>query len=284
MHSRIIFNKRLSEATRARASLVNVATHDGRGVFTTLAVHNAQPFLWNAHWRRLRDHARRVGVGCKFAEAEVRHALARLVEVNEVETGLARITLLAQDAGGSWEFDETGEVESDLIIMTGDARTSTVDDTLALTVSPYRANTLSPLSGIKSTNYLEHLLALEEARARDFDEGVVLNERGEVVSATMANIFWLTRGTLHTPALQTGALEGTTRARIIELAEELSVPFVEGASHLHDLAEADEIFLTSAKYGVGLVTTFDFHRYTISAGSVALRLHETFRQETLTNT
>ena len=277
MHLRIIVNNRLVEASKARLPAVTAATLHGRGVFTTLAVHAGRPFLWNAHWLRLNDHARRVGVECKFEEREAAEALARLVEANRVREGRARLTLLAHAARGPWR--SAGGPASDLLIMTGDARA--VGDSLALTVSPHRANTLSPLTGIKSVNYLEHLLAWEETRARDFDEGVVLNERGEVVSATMANIFWVKSGTLHTPALQTGALAGTTRARVVELAGELAVPLVEGVSTLHDLVEADEIFLTSAALGVSLVNTFDFHRYTVGAGSVALRLREAFRQLTL---
>jgi branched-subunit amino acid aminotransferase/4-amino-4-deoxychorismate lyase len=152
---------------------------------------------------------------------------------------------------------------------------------LALTVSPYRLNTLSPLAGLKSLNYLEHIMAWEEARARDFDEAVALNERGEIASATMANLFWTVDGNIHTPALSTGALAGTTRARVIELAHELSIPTIEGVYDLSDLGDADEIFLTSAGLGLALVTTFDFHRYTVGVGSVALRLHEAFRQLTL---
>ena len=45
--------------------------------------------------------------------------------------------------------------------------------------------------------------------------------------------------------------------------------------------ETDEIFLTSASHGIQIVTTFDFHRYTVTVGSVALRLHEAFRQLTI---
>jgi branched-subunit amino acid aminotransferase/4-amino-4-deoxychorismate lyase len=152
---------------------------------------------------------------------------------------------------------------------------------LALTLSPYRLNTLSPLTGVKSVNYLEHIIAWEEAHARDFHEAIVSNERGEIISATMANIFWVTRGTIHTPALITGALSGTTRARVITLAEELAFPLVEGIYDTSDLGDADEIFLTSATHGVGVVTTYDFHRYPAAAGSVVLRLREAFRQLTL---
>ena len=140
---------------------------------------------------------------------------------------------------------------------------------------------MSPIAGIKSVNYLEHALCWEEARARDFDESVVLNERGEVVSATMANLFWVIDGTLHTPSLSTGAISGVTRARVLGLANELSIPHVEGVYELSHLSDADEIFLTSSGLGVAIVTTFDFHRYTVPVGSVALRLHEAFRQLTL---
>ncbi len=140
---------------------------------------------------------------------------------------------------------------------------------------------MAALAGVKSVNYLEQVLAWEEARGRGFDEGVRLNERGEVVSAAMANIFWVIDGTLHTPALSTGALEGTTRACVLELAAGMSVPVVEGVYELAQLADAEEIFLTSAGLGVAPVTTFDFRRYAVAVGSVALRLREAFRQLTL---
>lgn len=282
MHARIFHNDRLLELGKARLPALTSATLYGRGVFTTLAVHRGRPFLWPEHWARLVSHAERCAVRLgHFAEETVHRALVELIKENEVKEGRARITLLTRAVRGVWrEKASGGAVETDLLIMTGDARPAPAEG-LAVTLSPYRRNTLSPLTGVKSVNYLEHVIAWEEAHARDFHEAVVLNERGEIVSATMANIFWVTRGTIHTPALATGALAGTTRARIIALAEELAFPFVEGIYDTSNLSDADEIFLTSATHGVGLVTTYDFHRYTVAAGSVVLRLREAFRQLTL---
>lgn len=279
MHSQIIYNHRLLEATKARSEVLSAAALYGRGVFTTLAIYNGHPFLWHAHWWRLIEHATHAGVDVSGMDEEtVRASLEKLIAANEVKNGRARVTLLARAGRGVWEIKSA--TKTDLLMMTGEARAAN-DDGLALTVSPYRINTLSPLVGLKSVNYLEHLMAWEEARTRDFDEAVSLNERGEVASAVMANLFWVTGGTIHTPALSTGALNGTTRARVITLAHELSVPLVEGVYELSHLGAADEIFLTSAGLGVELVTTFDFHRYTVAVGSVALRLHEAFRQLTL---
>ncbi|HEX8890392.1 MAG TPA: aminotransferase class IV [Pyrinomonadaceae bacterium] len=281
LHSRIIYNHRLLDASRALAPLVSPVTLYGRGVFTTLALHEGRPFLWHEHWARLREHAARTCLDLsELDEESVSASLAQLIEANHVKNGRARITLLANEECGIWRIKKSAARRTDLLIMTGEPH-STSEESLALTVSPYRVNTHSPLAGIKSVNYLENILAWEEARARDFDEAVRLNERGEVVSGVMANLFWVTDGTLHTPALTTGALAGTTRASVIKLAGEISVPHVEGVYELADVGDADEIFLTSAGHGLRLVTVFDFHRYTIPIGSIALRLHEAFRQLTL---
>lgn len=278
MHRHVILNRRLLEAGRARLHAVTSAALYGRGVFTTVAVHKGRPFLWDAHWSRLLAHAERVGVECDFGDNEAALLLSRLVEANEVSEGRARVHLLGRPVRARWKVGDEGRA-SDLLMVTAEAWPA--PESLALTVSPYRVNTCSPLVGVKTVNRLENILAWEEARARDFDEAVVCNERGEVACATTANLFWVKHGTVYTPALATGAVAGTTRARVIELASDLAVPLSEGAHTLHDMADADEVFLTSAALGVALVTTFDYRRYTVPAGSPALRLREAYRQLTL---
>ena len=285
MHRHVILNRRLVEATKARLRAVSAFALYGRGVYTTVAVHKGRPFLWDAHWSRLLAHAARAGIEVDFGDNETALLLARLVEANAVERGRARVHLLARAVRGRWKFEgqeadaQTDARASDLLIVTADPWPH--PDSLSLTVSPFRLNTHSPLAGLKTISRLEHVLALEEARSRDFDEAVVTNERGEVAGAVAANIFWVKHGTLHTPALATGALAGTTRACVLELAAELAVPCVEAAQGLHELGEADEIFLTSSSLGVAPVAAFDYHRYTPHAGSVTPRLHEAFRQLTL---
>jgi len=280
MHSHVILNNRLVKAADARLPAVTAAAMYGRGVYTTIAIHRGRPFLWDAHWTRLLAHAERAGVECDFGDNETALTLARLIEANKVEQGRARVQLHARAVRGRWRFgdDDDGRA-TDILMMTADALHH--EDSLALSVSPFRVNTFSPLVGVKTVSHLERLLAWEEARSRDFDEAVILNERGEIACATAANIFYVKHGAAHTPALQTGAVAGVTRARVLELAEDLAVPVVEGAYSLHDLGDADEIFLTSSALGVEPVTAFDFHRYTVPAGSVVLRLREAYRQLTL---
>ena len=277
MHPVIYLNKVMLEATKARVAPVSSAMLYGRGVFTTVAVYNGKPFLWPDHWRRLKDHARRLDVDSTGAnEDNVGAAVRKLVAVNQVQWGRARVILLARSGRDVWKTKKASARETDLLIMTGEPQKISPAG-LSLAVSPYRFNTFSPLAGVRSLNYLEQVLSWEEAQARDFDEAVMLNERGEIVSATMATIFWVKDGTLHTPTLSTGALAGVTRAAVIKLATKQFIPVIEGVYELADLAEADEIFLTSASLGVALVTTFDFRQYSVTAGNICARLSDALK-------
>lgn len=277
VHPVIYLNKVMLEATKARVAPVSSAMLYGRGVFTTVAIYNGKPFLWPEHWLRLKNHAERLSVDPAGAnERNVGEALRKLVAVNQVKDGRARVILLARSGRDVWKLKKEDARKTDLLILTGEPQKAPSAG-MSLAVSPYRCNTHSPLIGIRSLNYLEQVLGWEEAQAREFNEAVVLNERGEVVSATMANIFWVKDGTLHTPALSTGAIAGITRAVVIELAEKQFIPVIEGVYDLADLTEADEIFLTSASLGVALVTTFDFRQYSVATANVCRRLADAFR-------
>ncbi len=265
------------EASKARVAPVSSAMLYGRGVFTTLSVSGGRPFLWLEHWQRLKDHAEKLGVDSgEFSERSVREMLKKLISVNRVVVGRARVILLARSGCEIWKTKPDDGSKTDLLILTGDPQKSGEAE-LTLAVSPFRINTLSPTTGIKSLNYLEHVLSWEEAQKREFHEAVMLNERGEIASATMANIFWVKDGTVHTPSLGTGALAGVTRAAVIKLAGKHSIPLVEGVYELADLTEADEIFLTSSSLGAAIVTTFDFRQYSVATAGVAGRIMKIYQ-------
>lgn len=280
MHPVIYLNRVMLEASKARVAPVSSAMLYGRGVFTTVAIYNGKAFLWPEHWKRLKEQALRLNVDCGGAnERNVGEAVRKLVAVNQVRNGRARVILLARSGRDVWKTKQEGTRKTDLLIMTSEVQKVSAAG-LSLAVSPYRYNTFSPLIGIRSLNYLDQVLSWEEAQARDFDEAVMLNERGEIVSATMANIFWVKDGTLHTPSFASGAAAGVTRGAVIELAEKQFIPVIEGVFELSDLTEADEIFLTSASLGVALVTTFDFRQYSVATANICGRLADAFKDLT----
>jgi branched-chain amino acid aminotransferase len=248
MHAFASFNQKIHSPEEINLSAVSSAAFYGRGVFTTVAVFGGKPFLWEKHWRRLIENAAKIGLNLsEFSEKSVKKAFSEIIVQNGLENARARITFFDESAGGVWSF-ETNRKTS-LLITTADFRAA---KDLRLTVSPYPFNSKSPLAGVKSCNYLENLLALEEAKQRGFDEAVRLNERGEIVSACLANLFWIKDAKIFTPALKTGCLAGTTREFLLETlsSEEKTVT-------LEELNEADEIFLTSAGIGVGKVSSLN---------------------------
>src|SRR5207245_493303 len=67
-----------------------------------------------------------------------------------------------------------------------------------------RRNEASPLSGIKSLNFLDNVLARREAARQDADDALLLNTRGALAEASAANLFMLRQGMLMTPPLADG--------------------------------------------------------------------------------
>ena len=242
MNRHVSFNLQILPAEKTFISAISSAALYGKGVFTTLAIYNSKPFLWEKHWRRLRENATRIGLGLSNVEEKtVKHALSDLVLLDNLKTGRARVTLFDESPSQNWTFESKNKTS--FLITTAEFRET--KDEFLLTVSPFAVNSKSPLAGIKSCNYLENLLALEEARRGGFDEAIRLNEKGEVVSASMANIFWIKSGKIFTPAPETGCLAGTTREFLIE-----NFTVRETRSKIQSLIEADEIFLTSAGLGI----------------------------------
>lgn len=245
MHEFVGFNFQILPAENAFLSAVSVAALYGKGIFTTVAVHRSIPFLWEKHWARLHSNARKIGIDIsKFSQEETRNALLRIIEKNNLADGRARITFFDASPSVIWQASQIKQKNKiNLLIQTADLQPAPM--ILRLTVSPFRVNSTSPLAGVKSCNYQENLLALEDAKAKGYGEAVRLNEKNEIVSACLANIFWEKSGELFTPALETGCLEGTTRSFVLE-----NFAVEERTASLPELMKASEIFLTSAGIGI----------------------------------
>ncbi|MEO8043134.1 MAG: aminotransferase class IV [Acidobacteriota bacterium] len=252
MHESVFFNSGSRTASEPKISALSSAALYGKGIFTTVAIYDGKPFLWEKHWRRLEENAERLALDLTiFPENQTRSGLDELLLANAVHNGRARITFFDESAGALWRHGS--KRPTSLTIMTADLRPRVEE--FSLTVSPFRINSTSPLAGVKSCNYLEKILALDEATGRGFDESIQLNERGEIASACMANIFWVKGGKLFTPSLNTRCVAGTTREFVIE-----SVECTETEARLEELSIADDIFLTSAGNGARQVTEFDGRR------------------------
>lgn len=250
MHDLASYNGQILAADAIRLPALSAAALYGKGVFTTLPIyHGAKDDWWYEHWVRLSRDARKLGLDISSLEVgEIALWIDELVLENRVGDGRARVTLF--DEGPTELWPAGSSAGTSVLITTADRHA--VPEYFKLTVSPFAINSLSPLAGVKSCNYLEKILAKNEARARGFDECIQLNERGEVVSAAMANIFWLKGDRLFTPSLATGCVPGTTRLMALEFTDCREVE-----TGVNELRSADAIFLTSAGLGVVQVAELD---------------------------
>lgn len=249
MHNNVLLNGEIIPSSRANLNAVSTAALYGRGVFTTVAITDGDAFLWEKHWVRLSENADRAGVDITgYSKDTVKESLDKLIASNAFRNGRARVTVFDTARGKHWGGE--GEVNTALMVTTADQRP--LPDMISLTVSPYPVNSASPLAGVKSCNYLENILAKNEASSRGFGEAVRLNERGEIASACMANVFWIKDGELFTPRLDTGCLAGTTREFVLENLE-----CSEANVGINDLLNADAVFLTSSGAGVRRVSQMD---------------------------
>lgn len=114
-----------------------------------------------------------------------------------------------------------------------------------------------------SGNYMNSILANNEALQDGYDEALLLDVDGFVAEGSGENIFLVKRGALITPDLSS-ALEGITRDAIIQLAGEMGIPVVERRISRDELYAADEAFFTGTAAEVTPIREVD--NRTIGAG------------------
>lgn len=253
MHGQIVFNHKIIRAENSFLPAISAAALYGKGIFTTIAVHDSKAFLWEKHWRRLTANAERIALDLSaFSETTVKNLLLKIITENDLRSGRARVTFFDETPSSIWQIEP--KTKTSILIQTADNRA--VSGNPRLTISPFSVNSKSPLAGVKSCNYLENILAVEQAKKNGFDEAVLENERGEIVSAATANIFWTKGEKIFTPHLETGCLAGTTREFVCE-----NFTVAEVKADLNELNEADDIFLTSAGIGVVQIAEFQNRKF-----------------------
>lgn len=239
----------------------------GDGLFETLAVMGGQALRLDRHLARLANGAAFLGMTVPASRAEIDAAIRALAADAGGGSGAARITLLRGPGPRGVLPPETPMPT--LMISVGAAAVGATDPVRAIVATSTRRNERSPLSGLKTTNYLDAIVAKREAAAVGADEAILLNTQGGVAEATAANVFCVVGGDLVTPPVADGALPGIMRDRIMETED-----VIERTLTADDLTRATEIILSSS-LSVRAVTSLDGRPVGGGApGPVAQRLGE----------
>jgi len=219
----------------------------GDGVFETMRSYGGRIFRLDEHLGRLFYSADTIELLIPYSLDQLREAACKTIEINGVFDGYLRITVSRGE--GRPSLDPTDCGAPTVVILAKDFIPYPSDrykTGFKATVAGVRRNEFSPISRIKSMNYLPNILAKLEAKARKVEEAVILNTRSHVACATVGNIFLVKNGSLLTPSLDSGILPGITRSAILELAPSLGVEVVEKLISTSELMASDEAFLTNS--------------------------------------
>lgn len=189
-------------------------------------------FLLDGHLERMRESARYFGFA--FAEDEVRRRLAEAVAEAAGESGGALRVRLLLSRGGHIA------VETYPLAPDGVADGDTAPLRVALSAEP--VDSREPLLYHKTTRRAPY--DRRRAARPDCDDVLLINERGEVCEATLANVVAVIGGGRWTPPLESGLLPGVLRAALLRRGE-----VRERVLRPADLASAEEIYLVSSLRG-----------------------------------
>lgn len=137
-------------------------------------------------------------------------------------------------------------------------------------------NTLPAMSKA-AANYMNSQLVNMEARMNGFVEGIALDETGHVSEGSGENVFIVHDGTLYTPPLATSILPGITRNSVVQLAEDLNIPFKETVIPREMLYIADEVFFAGTAVEITPIRSVDHIQVGKGvAGPITLKLQAEF--------
>jgi branched-chain amino acid aminotransferase len=144
------------------------------------------------------------------------------------------------------------------------------------TLSPFRRPSFecAPTDAKAACLYPNSGRAVADARAKGFDNAVMLDLMGHVSEFASANIFFAKDGVAHTPVPNGSFLNGITRQRVIKLLRGAGIEVHERTILPAELHEADEIFATGNFGKVQPVTRFDKRHF--EPGKITGRARELY--------
>ncbi|RDH90164.1 MAG: branched chain amino acid aminotransferase [endosymbiont of Seepiophila jonesi] len=236
-----------------REAKIHVLTHTlhyGMGVFEGVRAYHAEQgtaiFRLQEHTDRLFNSAHILGMPMPFDRETLNEAQRAVVRENNLDSaylrpmcfygsegmGLRADNLKVHVMAAAWEW---GAYLGDDGINKG----------IRIRVSSFtRHHVNATMCRAKANgNYMNSMMALQEALHDGYDEALLLDTNGFVMEGSGENIFIVRDGVIYTPDL-TSALDGITRRTVMSLAQELDIPVIEKRITRDEVYIADEAFFT----------------------------------------
>jgi branched-chain amino acid aminotransferase len=229
----------------------------GDGVFEGIKAYNGRIFALDEHVDRFYESAQSIQLELPLSRNEMKEAILETVRRNNLRD--AYIRPVASRGKGALGLDPRSCKRATVVIIV-DAEIRHPEDTggaslsqkgIKVITTAFRRNGPDVLSPrVKSTNYLNNILAKLQANAVGVQDAIFLNEQGFVCELTGDNLFMVKNSRVITPPLSFGILDGVTRRVILRLTKEMGLQAAEEPLTLHDLYTSDECFCTATRVEV----------------------------------
>jgi len=250
-----------------RDAKVHVLTHSlhyGMGVFEGIRAYQTKNkdtaiFRLQEHTRRLFDSAHILGISIPYDQQTINEACRAAVRENKLDSAYIRPLCFYGSEGMGLRADNL-KVHVMIAAWHWGAYLGAegIEKGIRIHTSSYTRHHVNiTMCKAKATgNYMNSMLALQEALAGGYDEALLLDTEGYVAEGSGENIFIVRDGILYTPDL-TSALAGITRATIFTFADELDLTIREKRISRDEVYIADEAFFTGTAAEVTPIRELD---------------------------
>ncbi len=258
----------------------------GTGVFEGIRAYQTPEgtavFRLREHMVRLEISARSYRIPMKWTPDEMSQACLELLRVTGLESAYIRPQVFyGMGTIGLYPFDNEVQTMMAAFPLGSYHGDEAAQKGITTIISSWRRISHTSLipTAKGSGGYLNSMLAKAEALDAGVDEAILLNDSGSLSEGSGMNLFLVSGGTVHTPSVSCGILEGITRNSVIELLGDEGIEVKEGDLVRGSLYAADEVFLTGTAAEVSPVREID--RRPVGDGTpgpITRKVQELFRE------
>lgn len=268
-------NGSFGDETTAGVSLRDTGLLHAAGVFTTMRSYGGSVFRLSHHLRRLRDSCEALFIPLQYKDEQLTAAADGLLKRNNLSD--ARLRLTVTRGRSSQDPLHGTRLEPTCFLTAQELEPYPLEYyERGLTVMLMDEQKLNPYdlqAGHKTLNYFSRLAGLREANRRGAGEALWFNVHNYLQSGSVANVFVVKDGTIHTPPTaeelrdaklaasvpypKSNVLPGVTRGAVFEIAQAEEIEVKLSAIDVSQLLDADEVFLTNSIMGVMPVTRIE---------------------------
>ena len=249
-----------------REAKIHVLTHTlhyGAGVFEGLRAYHAEQgtaiFKLKEHTDRLYRSAHILNMKIPFTKEVVNEAQRLAIGKNNLDSAYIRTMCFYGSEGMGLRADN---LKVHVMVAAWEwgayLGAENMEKGIRIRTSSYTRNHVnSTMCKAKANgNYINSILALQEALAAGYDEALLLDHEGYVAEGSGENLFIVRNGKLYTPET-TSALEGITRETIMTIAYEQGLEVIEKRMTRDEVYIADEAFFTGSAAEVTPIREYD---------------------------